>query len=75
MTRTATCSFDAETGQSPHHSPTVGVQMVSWELGRRQPLSVQVCAVAVLIQGQQLLLGDPGVGDHEPIQAVNACAV
>lgn len=49
--------------------------MVSWQLGRRQPLSVQIRAVAVLIQGQQLLLGDPGVGDHEPIQAVNARAV
>lgn len=75
MAWTATCSSDAETGQSPRHSPTVGVQMVSWQLGRRQPLSVQIRAVAVLIQGQQLLLGDPGVGDHEPIQAVNARAV
>ena len=75
MTWTAACGFDAETGPSPHRSPTVGVQVVSRQLGRRQPLSVQICAVAILIQGQQLLLGDPGVGDHEPIQAVNARAV
>lgn len=61
--------------QAPRHSPTVGVQMVSWQLGRCEPLSVQVCAVAVLIQGQQLLLGDARIGNHQPVQAVNACTV
>lgn len=46
--------------------------MVSGQLWWGEALPVEVRAVAVLVQGQQLLLGEPGVRDHQPIQAVNA---